>query len=1657
MKYFIYLIFALLQIFQIKAISQTCPTTTSPACLDSGGLLTCHNNTNANSEYPGKYWPSKSVVSFRINGCRACTGFLIRSTANPGMPYIISAKHCLLGTSNGCSVNYDGTNDDICFDFEQGAVQRCFEIRKIYESNDLDVMVLQLATKLPYDRDYFYAGYDLLYSDLERVYSFYHPIGRQKRFSFGDIIDYCEWQAGNIGNNAIHVAGWNCIPHRGASGSPLFERYNNRVIGVQSKGDLCKTLHANLGEITQLSLRGNPIEMKTFEELFGNNKIVDGTDFTPQIVIDNSSLLNCYDFDDVIKFDFYPSEQQQITIELEGPSCGVNGNNLVESNVITQVNSGDNIGNTTFLANTIKTISLKKISDLQNCTPGTYRIKIYDSINFSDAVFSKQFTVKQSATCFSSSTLNHNQKKSLLNSNDFEVYSLCSANDYDIEIISNYNGSFNFMAQVFSGSTLLSTTTNINENTNFPYVLYNNANSDLIVVLTGNTDTYCFQDQLVFTLNDCPGNNDICISPTNLSSNINGNQALMSWNSVPEAVNYDIQYSTNGVINNNGGSNGYTTTSISANFSSCNTHYFRVRSNCLTGSSPFSSWYSFYVSDGTSNNCATPSLAIAENGNYVQTNWNNVSGETEYELQHRINGGPWSSVSMPANSNSNLYPADDCTDYDTRIRTICDCVSSSWSTIASVTTSGCSTGPTCSDGIQNGNESGVDCGGSCPSCPSNTCNTLTITWPDPFDCGQQIALVTSENYIRWAPFNCNSGLVDIEYSINGGNSWITQAINEPDDGIYTFNVTQNHVSNQFRVRINCTDNSYCGETCNYKIIGDSVFGCSDPAAHNYDPLVTQDNGTCETCNDGLLNGDEGGIDCGGANPACTPCNPGNDIQFDNNTCTGVYAWDDDIIITWDPGTNLCGRVFFYASADGGQTWEQFFNLASGILNTGDVDFQAISRTMTGDLIFKLVCVDNPSNYTITSCTTTVTTCGSAPPNNDNPCGATTLQVSSNDNCNYTTFSNCNSFLSNVGDQGCGGTLTYDNWFKFTVPNSGKVNIETFSSEVAWNQYVLYSGTCSNLVVYECAPSNNSTSSEGSFENLPVGATMYIQFYTVDKFPESSQICVYEPEICSGESLLFPPNVNLDCASLINDLSITGDVLGESILCPTCNEASYSDTNNFTYCDGGTINRVWTFTDECGTTYTHNQVITIQPDFTVIDFDLPSDIVIGCDDDIHNVSLTGSPTNLTGTCGPSTLNYEDNYDNLDYCSNTGQIIRFWHIEDDQCGFRKIKIQNIYLTDNGCFSKRCKGETCSTAEELSYNGTYFCDGPSFGNSANANDATHADWYYFTPEEDGFVSINTCFNNVDTRLYFSEGACYNVIANNDDFCPLSNGGQPYASSIQNIPVVCGQTYYLEWDSRWSQEQFLFDFQFEGCSTPVNGEGFYEDFEGSWIDNFEHVCTDDLNWIHTGSGTPSDNTGPTEAFNGALYLYLEASGSNHPNKVASITSSCFDLGGMTDPALWFLSHMWGSCMGDLIVEIRNVPGGNWTTILFKTGNQGNRWDADIIRLHEYVNQTVQFRITGITGSCFESDIAIDGFWIYDYCQTNRNVGGNIYLGADLYYVEADQQITMDGKLNTGDMILDAGNNILFIPGAEIVQGATVHAYIDGCDSDPNARFSND
>ena len=92
--------------------------------------------------------------------------------------------------------------------------------------------------------------------------------------------------------------------------------------------------------------------------------------------------------------------------------------------------------------------------------------------------------------------------------------------------------------------------------------------------------------------------------------------------------------------------------------------------------------------------------------------------------------------------------------------------------------------------------------------------------------------------------------------------------------------------------------------------GGPILGCTDPNAHNYDAAATEDDGSCETCTDGVINGDETGVDCGGA--LCNSCPTGEDELLGSFFETG---WDG-----WSDGGSDCYRY------SGSRSWEGLYSI-----------------------------------------------------------------------------------------------------------------------------------------------------------------------------------------------------------------------------------------------------------------------------------------------------------------------------------------------------------------------------------------------------------------------------------------------------------------------------------------------------------------------------------------------------------------------------------------------------------------------------------------------------------------------------------------------------------------------------------------------------------
>ncbi|CAL2080424.1 M43 family zinc metalloprotease [Tenacibaculum sp. 190524A02b] len=198
------------------------------------------------------------------------------------------------------------------------------------------------------------------------------------------------------------------------------------------------------------------------------------------------------------------------------------------------------------------------------------------------------------------------------------------------------------------------------------------------------------------------------------------------------------------------------------------------------------------------------------------------------------------------------------------------------------------TTPTCDDGIQNGDETGVDCGGSCEPCQT-TCTDNEVNFSLTFD---NYASETS-----WSITDASGSTVASGngYGSSNNGTTLSEDLCLPD-GCYTFTINDSYGD---------------GICCSYGSGSYSITNSGNTLASGGQFQSTETKNFCvgnaaPTCDDGIQNGDETGVDCGGS---CTPCGTGGStVLFEGSFETGFEGWID--------GGGDCFRYSGSRSSDG---------------------------------------------------------------------------------------------------------------------------------------------------------------------------------------------------------------------------------------------------------------------------------------------------------------------------------------------------------------------------------------------------------------------------------------------------------------------------------------------------------------------------------------------------------------------------------------------------------------------------------------------------------------------------------------------------------------------------------------------------------------------
>lgn len=149
------------------------------------------------------------------------------------------------------------------------------------------------------------------------------------------------------------------------------------------------------------------------------------------------------------------------------------------------------------------------------------------------------------------------------------------------------------------------------------------------------------------------------------------------------------------------------------------------------------------------------------------------------------------------------------------------------------------------------------------------------------------------------------------------------------------------------------------------------------------------------------------------------------------------------------------------------------------------------------------------------------------------------------------------------------------------------------------------------------------------------------------------------------------------------------------------------------------------------------------------------------------------------------------------------------------------------------------------------------------------------------------------------------------------------------------------------------------------------FSTFDGN-LGEWAQSPSDDRNWSLRSGSTPSANTGPSSAAQGSQYIYFETSSPVQTGDEAILYGPCRNLTGNWD--VKFRYHMYGAAMGTMRLQAR-VNGAFWFNLWSRTGDQGNAWRQVTVPLSYPNGAKVEFRLVGIRGSSFTSDMAFDDF----------------------------------------------------------------------------------
>jgi PKD repeat protein len=385
----------------------------------------------------------------------------------------------------------------------------------------------------------------------------------------------------------------------------------------------------------------------------------------------------------------------------------------------------------------------------------------------------------------------------------------------------------------------------------------------------------------------------------------------------------------------------------------------------------------------------------------------------------------------------------------------------------------------------------------------------------------------------------------------------------------------------------------------------------------------------------------------------------------------------------------------------------------------------------------------------------------------------------------------------------------------------------------------------------------------------------------------------------------------------------------------------------------------------------------------------------------NGTVTTCMGNFYDSGGP-TGNYSSNEDLTQtfYPSTPGEMVRFtFNSFDTESGYDFIYIYNGENTSAsliGSYSGTTSPGTVTASNgsgALTFNFTSdgIVTGAGWSASISCYSATDPPIAEFSasstsPVLNTDVLFTDLSMNIPTSWSWSFSPSTVVYVNGTDASSQNPEVQFTEAGLYTVTLTASNAYGSDAETKidyisaidCSVSSYPYVQNFDGYSLSVPDFACTADGTVPLAECWINASGDDIDWDVLTGATGSSDTGPTtDHTGGGNYLYTESSSCF--NNTGYIISPVFDLTVITAPELRFWYHMYGATMGTLSVQVSTNGGTSWSGNIWSlSGDQGNAWQEAVISLSSYTNETdLIIRFTGLTGTSYTSDMAIDDFSI--------------------------------------------------------------------------------